>query len=147
MDFPGGPVVKTQCFHCKEHGLSPGQGTKIPHASQHGRKIEGKKKGIPVKRQARIQSELNLAETGSWVFKNWGGKSGWQVISVCWLSSPKGKGNGLATSGRGAVSQAGLKSGNWETDVLSPVMFIFQSDRTQVLSNDSSWVVKLARGF
>ena len=57
MDFPGGPVVKTQCFHCKEHGLSPGQGTKIPHASQHGRKIEGKKKAFQL--GDRLEFSLN----------------------------------------------------------------------------------------
>ena len=28
--FPGGPVVTTLHFHCRGHGLIPGQGTKIP---------------------------------------------------------------------------------------------------------------------
>ena len=28
-DFPGDPVVKTPHFHCKEHRLIPGWGTKI----------------------------------------------------------------------------------------------------------------------
>ena len=36
--FPGGPVVKTPCFHCREHGFSPFQGTKIAHALKHGQK-------------------------------------------------------------------------------------------------------------
>ena len=27
--FPGDPV-RTQCFHCRDQGLIPGQGTKIP---------------------------------------------------------------------------------------------------------------------
>ena len=31
-EFPGGPVVRTQCFHCGDPGSIPGQGTKIPHA-------------------------------------------------------------------------------------------------------------------
>ena len=32
-DCPGGPVVKTPCFHRRgDTGLIPGQGTKIPHA-------------------------------------------------------------------------------------------------------------------
>ena len=26
--FPGGPVVRTRCFHCQGLGLIPGQGTK-----------------------------------------------------------------------------------------------------------------------
>ena len=25
-EFPGGPVVKTQCFHCVSLGSTPGQG-------------------------------------------------------------------------------------------------------------------------
>ena len=32
------PVVETLCFHCKGYELDPGQGTKIPHAVQHGQK-------------------------------------------------------------------------------------------------------------
>lgn len=32
--FPGGPVVKTLCFHCRGTGSIPGQGTKIPHTVQ-----------------------------------------------------------------------------------------------------------------
>ena len=37
-DFPGSPVVKTPCFHCRGQGfhLIPGQGTKILHAKWHG---------------------------------------------------------------------------------------------------------------
>ena len=31
-DLPGGPVVKTPCFHCRGIGSVPGQGTKILHA-------------------------------------------------------------------------------------------------------------------
>ena len=34
LDFPGGPVVKTLCFYTVGGtGLTPGQGTKIPHAA------------------------------------------------------------------------------------------------------------------
>ena len=33
-EFPGGPVVKTPCFHCRGRGFIPGPGTNIPHASQ-----------------------------------------------------------------------------------------------------------------
>ena len=32
-DFPGHPVVKNLCFHCKGIGSISGQGTKIPHAA------------------------------------------------------------------------------------------------------------------
>ena len=38
-DFPGGPVVKTPCFHCMGHRFDlPGRGTKILHAAGHGQK-------------------------------------------------------------------------------------------------------------
>ena len=30
QEFPGGPVVRTQCVHCYGMGSIPGQGTKIP---------------------------------------------------------------------------------------------------------------------
>ena len=33
-EFPGGQVVKTQCFHGKDTSLILGQGTKIPHAAR-----------------------------------------------------------------------------------------------------------------
>ena len=33
-DFPGGPVVKTLSFHCRELSLTPHQKTEIPHAVQ-----------------------------------------------------------------------------------------------------------------
>ena len=42
-DFPSGPVVKTPCRQCREMGLIPGYGTKIPHALWHGQKIIFKK--------------------------------------------------------------------------------------------------------
>ena len=32
-DFPGGPVVKTPCLQCGV-GSIPGQGARIPHATQ-----------------------------------------------------------------------------------------------------------------
>ena len=48
MDFPAVSVVITLCFQCKRCSLTPGQGTKIPHANflftneqyqNHGHKI------------------------------------------------------------------------------------------------------------
>ena len=32
LEFPGGPVVRTPCFHCYDLGSIPGQGTQIPQA-------------------------------------------------------------------------------------------------------------------
>ena len=38
-DFPGVPVVKTVCFHCRGHGFDPWLGPKIWHAAQRGQKL------------------------------------------------------------------------------------------------------------
>ena len=37
-DFPGGPVIKIVCFQLNECGSIPSWGTKIPHATWHGKK-------------------------------------------------------------------------------------------------------------
>ena len=42
MEFPGGPVVRTQCLYCWDPTSMPGQGTKIPHAMLHGQNIKKK---------------------------------------------------------------------------------------------------------
>ena len=42
-EFPGGPVVRTWCFHCWGPGLIPGQWTKIPQAMQESKKNKNKK--------------------------------------------------------------------------------------------------------
>ena len=42
-ELPGGPVVRTWCFHCWGPGSIPGQGTKILQAMWHGQK---KKKSL-----------------------------------------------------------------------------------------------------
>ena len=34
QEFPGGPVVRIWCFHCRSPGSIPGQGTKILHAAE-----------------------------------------------------------------------------------------------------------------
>ena len=46
-DFPGGPVVKTPHFQCRDTGSSPDQGTKIPHAVQCGQKLKKKNGNNP----------------------------------------------------------------------------------------------------
>ena len=35
LEFPGGPVVRTLCFHCRSKDLIPGQATKILHAVEY----------------------------------------------------------------------------------------------------------------
>ena len=37
-DFFGGPAAETPHFHCRGTGSIPGQGTKIPHATEQPRK-------------------------------------------------------------------------------------------------------------
>ena len=39
-------MVRTQSFHCQVLGSSPGWGTKIPQALEHGQKINELKKQI-----------------------------------------------------------------------------------------------------
>ena len=41
-EFPGGPVVRTQRFHCRSPGSIPGQGTKTLQAVQRGQKQTNK---------------------------------------------------------------------------------------------------------
>ena len=44
-DLPGGPVVKTVCFHCKGHRINPWSGNKVLHATGHSQKLnKGKKR-------------------------------------------------------------------------------------------------------
>lgn len=43
-DFPGCPMVKTPCLHCKSNALIPGQGTKIPCCVALPKKKKKKKK-------------------------------------------------------------------------------------------------------
>ena len=44
-EFPGGPGVRTQCFHCGSPGSISGQGIKILQAWQCGKKKK-KKSGM-----------------------------------------------------------------------------------------------------
>ena len=42
QEFPGGPVVRTQCFHCCDPDSIPGGETKIPQTVQYSQKINNK---------------------------------------------------------------------------------------------------------
>ena len=43
-EFPGGPVVRIQCFHCRDLGSVPNWETEIPQTTQHSpNKIKKKK--------------------------------------------------------------------------------------------------------
>ena len=64
-DFPGGPVVKTPHSQCRGAGLIPGQGTKIPHASQRGQKKKKRKqKDFPGSAVVKNLPD-NAGDTGS----------------------------------------------------------------------------------
>ena len=65
-EFPGGPVVRTQCFHCRGPGSIPGQGTKIPKAVLQGQKNKNKNKTKQNKKQRQGQetSETQIAGRG-----------------------------------------------------------------------------------
>ena len=43
-EFPGGPVVRTWCFHCRGPGLIPRWGTNISQATQCDQNIKIKNK-------------------------------------------------------------------------------------------------------
>ena len=43
-EFPGGPVVSTQHFHCKGMSSISGWGTEILHAAQYSQKNEERKR-------------------------------------------------------------------------------------------------------
>ena len=62
-EFPGGPVLRTWCFHCWGLGSILGWGTKIPQASQCSQKKKKKKKGQP--RQAVVILYLSLLLKGA----------------------------------------------------------------------------------
>ena len=40
-DFPGGPLVKTAHFHCREHKFYPWWGTKVENAVRLDQKEKG----------------------------------------------------------------------------------------------------------
>lgn len=48
VDLPGGPVVKTSCFHCGRHGFSLVGELRFPHAT-HGMAKRKKKKKVAIK--------------------------------------------------------------------------------------------------
>lgn len=45
-DFLGRPEGKTSCYQCRDVGSIPGWRAKIPQATQHGQKMELKKKNL-----------------------------------------------------------------------------------------------------
>ena len=75
-DFPGGPMVKTPCFHCRWHKFYPWSGSKIPLEAWHGGKKKKKSVWMQMGRRERrgekkgavtptSNQELLVAATGS----------------------------------------------------------------------------------
>ena len=59
-EFPGGPVVRTWCFHCHGPGSIPGQGTPAIHTTR------------PKKRYQFISGILTSSGTFHWWVQVWG---------------------------------------------------------------------------
>ena len=74
-EFPGGPVIKTLCFHCLGPGLITVQGTKILQAAQHSQK---KKKKLRGKQEKRKIDKDNL-----YLIRGKQSISGNCILSVC----------------------------------------------------------------
>ena len=58
-DFPGGPVVKTPCFHCRGQRFDPGWRTKISHALWCDQKIK-KSRYTDTKRHQNRKKQSSL---------------------------------------------------------------------------------------
>ena len=67
-DFPGGPVVKNQCFHCRGTGSIPGQGTKVPQAVQCSQKKKKKKVQFCLFPDPQNQGGPPSSFPGTWTF-------------------------------------------------------------------------------
>ena len=55
-EFPGGSVVRIQCFHCHGPGSTPCQGTKILQVTMHSQKEKKKKAKNPQKVDIRTMN-------------------------------------------------------------------------------------------
>ena len=62
-EFPGGPAVRTWCFHCGSLGSVPGWGTKILQAM---RKKKEKKIGLSVFLPGKFHGQRSLAGYNLW---------------------------------------------------------------------------------
>ena len=83
-EFPGGPVVRIWCFHCRGPGSIPDRGTEIPQAAWCGQKKKcmnkmgqkemrvGKKMvtpGIRITNKKRICDPIHIQEVYAAVIK------------------------------------------------------------------------------
>ena len=53
-EVPGGPVVRTWCFHCQGPDSIPGRGSKIPQAAWHGQNNK-KKSYLKEQQQQKLE--------------------------------------------------------------------------------------------
>ena len=73
-DYPGGPVVKIPCFHCRGCGFDPNQGSKIPHAAQRVQKklrVGQFNKGMSEQTQGDCDGQRRLECCSSCGYKEW----------------------------------------------------------------------------
>ena len=87
-EFSSSPVVKTLHFQCMECGFSPGQGTKIPHATWQSQKTDKKRQRCSIQREITallccIPARPTWSSGVSWTY--------WRVLQVrrrWWLQRP-----------------------------------------------------------
>ena len=83
-DFPGGPVVKTLCFHCRESRVwsLACQGIKIPHAKRWGQKKKEKDTSLGNQKQDILKWKDSIYKSGPWPLEL-------QVSSLVYNSVPR----------------------------------------------------------
>ena len=79
--FLGSPVVRTLCFHCREHGFHPWSGKLHGTAT----KTEGKKKKIPAKEQIIKYKKWEMQRIIVMAFKQEIGCSSKRAIEFCFV--------------------------------------------------------------
>ena len=97
-DFPGSPVGKTPCFHCRVMGSITGQGTKIPHTTQCG---------PPKNETTKVLRALSDGESGRRGGQRSGGDRGrrcralWATVRTWVFTLPKARSHGRVLRSRG----------------------------------------------
>ena len=65
-DFPGSPVVRTPCFHCREWEFNPWPGTEILQAARHGQNMKKKECSSTIyNKPRRVQAAMRGVLTQS----------------------------------------------------------------------------------
>ena len=67
-EFPGGPVVRTQHFHCPGSGSIPGRGTKIPKAERGTAKIMKQDMFFTMVYNTTLRASMHFTKTEKNIF-------------------------------------------------------------------------------